>query len=129
GSFANVVIHRVPLGMSVVRPRSACPGCGTAIGARDNVPLVSWLVLRGRCRACGNRISVRYPLVELGTAALFVVTVVRFGLDPFVVPALVFAAISVCLTMIDLDVRRLPDVIVLPSYPILLVLLTVLAAT
>src|SRR5690554_5622484 len=71
GSFLNVVVHRVPAGRSVVRPRSACPACGHEVRARDNVPLVSWLVLRGRCRDCGAAISVRYPLVELGTGLLF----------------------------------------------------------
>ncbi|MBM3696447.1 MAG: prepilin peptidase, partial [Actinobacteria bacterium] len=69
GSFVNVVAHRVPRGMSVIRPRSACPGCGHEIRSRDNIPVLSWLLLRGRCRDCGTGISRRYPLVEAGTAA------------------------------------------------------------
>src|SRR3954449_3632740 len=79
GSFLNVVIWRVPRGESVVRPPSACPGCGTEIRPYDNIPVVSWRVLRGRCRDCSTRISARYPLVEAGTAALFVAVALRFG--------------------------------------------------
>lgn len=71
GSFLNVVVHRVPLGESVVAPASRCPGCGHAIRRRDNVPVLSWLVLRGRCRDCGEPISARYPAVELGTGIAF----------------------------------------------------------
>lgn len=71
GSFLNVVIHRVPLRQSVVSPRSRCPRCETPIQGRDNVPVVSWVVLRGRCRHCAEPIPIRYPLVELGTAVLF----------------------------------------------------------
>ncbi|WP_410638762.1 prepilin peptidase [Amycolatopsis sp. lyj-346] len=123
GSFLNVVIHRVPRGESVVRPPSRCPGCGQGIRARHNVPVFGWLVLRGRCAGCGARISVRYPLVELGTAALFALLAVR--LDPPDLPAfLYFGAIGIALAVIDLDCRRLPNAIVLPSYPVLLVLLT-----
>jgi leader peptidase (prepilin peptidase)/N-methyltransferase len=79
GSFLNVVIARVPKGESVVRPRSRCPRCGTTIAPRDNIPLLSWLLLRGRCRACHEPISVRYPLVETGTAAAFVLASLRLG--------------------------------------------------
>jgi leader peptidase (prepilin peptidase)/N-methyltransferase len=71
GSFLNVVIHRVPQGLSVVRPASRCPVCGTTLAARDNIPVVSWLALRGRCRTCGAPISIRYPLVELATGVAF----------------------------------------------------------
>ncbi|MEU0529968.1 prepilin peptidase [Amycolatopsis tolypomycina] len=122
GSFLNVVIHRVPRGESVVRPPSHCPGCGQAIKARHNVPVVGWLVLRGRCAGCGTRISVRYPLVELGTAVLFALLALRLG-PPDLPAFLYFGAIGIALALIDLDVRRLPDAIVLPSYPVLLVLL------
>jgi len=126
GSFLNVVIHRVPRGESVVRPPSRCPQCGEEIRARHNVPVVGWLVLRGRCAGCGSRISVRYPLVELGTAALFVVLALR--LPPVVLPAyLYFGAAGIALAMIDLDTRRLPNAIVLPSYPVLAALLTAAA--
>jgi leader peptidase (prepilin peptidase)/N-methyltransferase len=71
GSFANVVVYRVPRGLSVVRPRSACPGCHTPIKERDNIPVLSWILLKGRCRSCGMRISVRYPLIELGVGIAF----------------------------------------------------------
>lgn len=122
GSFLNVVIHRVPSGASVVRPRSTCPGCGTEIRARDNVPVVSWLVLRGRCRDCRAPISGRYPAVELGTGLLFAATFVLLESRELLaaVPAFLYlAGISVVLAAIDLDTRRLPNVIVLPSYPVL----------
>jgi leader peptidase (prepilin peptidase)/N-methyltransferase len=123
GSFLNVVIHRVPRGESVVRPPSRCPDCGQEIRARHNVPVFGWLVLRGRCAGCGARISVRYPLVELGTAVLFALLALR--LDPPDLPAfLYFGAIGIALALIDLDCRRLPNAIVLPSYPVLVVLLT-----
>lgn len=123
GSFLNVVVHRVPAGQSVARPPSACPGCGTAIRPRDNVPVLSWLVLRAKCRDCGEPISARYPLVELGCAALFAVMAVRFGLDPVLPAYLYLAALGLALALIDLDVRRLPNVLTLPSYPVAVVLL------
>ncbi len=72
GSFLTVVVARVPVGESIVSPGSACPRCGTPIAWRDNIPVLSWLLLRGRCRHCGEPISIRYPLIELGTAAVFV---------------------------------------------------------
>ncbi|WP_103354179.1 A24 family peptidase [Amycolatopsis sp. CA-128772] len=123
GSFLNVVVHRVPRGESVVRPPSRCPDCGRGIRARHNVPVFGWLVLRGRCAGCGSRISVRYPLAELGTAVLFALLALRFG--PADLPAfLYFGAIGIALALIDLDCRRLPNAIVLPSYPVLAVLLT-----
>lgn len=123
GSFLNVVVHRVPRGESVVRPPSACPGCGTPIRPSDNVPVLSWLVLRGRCRTCGTGISARYPLVELGTAVLFVVMAVRFGLDPVLPAYLYLAAVGMALAAIDIDTQRLPDVLTLPSYAVAVVLL------
>jgi leader peptidase (prepilin peptidase)/N-methyltransferase len=116
GSFLNVVVWRVPRGESVVSPPSACPGCGHRIRSRDNVPVLSWLLLRGRCRDCGTPIAKRYPLVEAGTAALFGLTAWFTG-PSWTLPALLYlAAIGVALTLIDLDVHRLPDAIVLPSY-------------
>lgn len=118
GSFLNVVIHRVPAGESVVRPRSRCPGCGTEIAARDNIPVISWLVLRGQCRNCARPISIRYPLVEAGTAVLFGLVALRFGWDWALPAYLYLAAIGVALSAIDLDTRRLPNAIVLPSYPV-----------
>lgn len=131
GSFLNVVVHRVPAGRSVVRPRSACPACGHEVRARDNVPVVSWLVLRGRCRDCGAPISARYPLVELGTGVLFAATflVLEARGQLAVLPAALFlAAISIALAAIDLDTRRLPNAIVLPAYPVLAVLLVLASA-
>ena len=124
GSFLNVVIWRVPRGESVVRPASHCPSCGAAVRPRDNVPVVSWLLLRGRCRDCDQRISGRYPAVEVATAVVFVVLTVRIGFDAALPAFLYLGAIGVALTMIDLDVKRLPDAIVLPSYLVSLALLT-----
>ncbi|WP_182114161.1 MULTISPECIES: A24 family peptidase [unclassified Actinotalea] len=129
GSFLNVVVWRVPRGDSVVRPPSACPTCGAQIRRRDNVPVLSWLLLRGRCRDCGAPISARYPLVELATALLFVLVVVRFGSalpGAAALPAYLYlAAIAVALALIDVDVHRLPDAIVLPAYPVVAVLLSI----
>lgn len=123
GSFLNVVIHRVPRGESVVRPPSACPACGRQIRPRDNVPVLSWILLRGRCRDCGEPISARYPLVEAGTAALFVVMTLRFGEDWALPAYLYLAAVGIALALIDLDCKRLPDALTLPSYPVAAVLL------
>jgi leader peptidase (prepilin peptidase) / N-methyltransferase len=123
GSFLNVVIWRVPRGESVVRPPSHCPGCDTPIAPRDNIPVLSWVLLRGRCRSCGEPISARYPLVEAGTAVVFVLITLRIGLDWPLPAYLYLGAIGVALALIDIDVRRLPDSIVLPSYPVALVLL------
>ena len=108
GSFLNVVIHRVPAGLSVLTPASACPGCGHAIRSRDNVPVVSWLLLGGRCRDCGTSVALRYPLVEAGTAVLFVLAGVRFGPSAYLAAVLVLVAAGVALVAIDLDVFRLP---------------------
>lgn len=130
GSFLNVVAYRVPAGLSVVRPASACPSCGHTIRSRDNLPVVSWLLLAGRCRDCRAPISVRYPIVEALTALAFVLVAMFFGgaiANASSVAATVgailgllafayLAAISIALSAIDLDVRRLPNTIVLPSY-------------
>ncbi len=108
GSFLNVVIHRVPAGLSLVSPGSACPACAHPVRPRDNVPVVSWLLLHGRCRDCRAPIAARYPLVELATGLLFVVVAWRFGSTPYTLAGLVVAAAGVALVMIDLDHRRLP---------------------
>ena len=126
GSFLNVVIYRVPVGLSVVHPSSRCPTCDAPIRARHNVPVVGWLVLHGRCADCRAPISPRYPLVELGTGVLFVL--VTFWLwhrsQMPLAPALLYlAAVGVALALIDLDVRRLPNAIVLPAYPVVAALL------
>lgn len=123
GSFLNVVIYRVPRGESVVRPRSRCPGCGTQLAEYDNVPVVSWLVLRGRCRTCSEPIGARYPVVEALTAVAFGLMAWQLGLV-WVLPAFLYlAAVGIALAAIDIDTQRLPDVIVLPSYPVAAVLL------
>jgi leader peptidase (prepilin peptidase)/N-methyltransferase len=114
GSFLNVVIHRVPLGESIVAPRSRCPDCRAEIAARDNVPVLSWLLLRGRCRHCGARISPRYPAVELLTAAAFAAVVAVRGFDEGLVVELPFVAALIALAGIDLDHKLLPNVIVYP---------------
>src|SRR5688500_3131257 len=104
GSFLNVVVHRVPAGESVVRPPSRCPGCGGEIRARHNIPVAGWLLLRGRCADCGERISVRYPLVELATGLLFAALALRFADQLPALPAyLYFAAVGIALALIDLD--------------------------
>jgi leader peptidase (prepilin peptidase)/N-methyltransferase len=111
-----LVIHRLPHDESLLRPGSHCPHCRAAVRPWHNVPVLGWLALRGRCADCGQGIGVRYPLVEAGTAVLFVAVTARFG-PTLVLPAYLYlAAIAVALAMIDLDVRRLPDAIVLPSY-------------
>jgi leader peptidase (prepilin peptidase)/N-methyltransferase len=123
GSFLNVVVWRVPRGESVAHPPSACPACGHPIRARDNVPVVSWVLLRARCRDCGAPISSRYPLVEAGTAVAFGLVAWWTGVA-WTLPALLYlAAISIALALIDLDVHRLPDAIVLPSYGVAAALL------
>jgi leader peptidase (prepilin peptidase)/N-methyltransferase len=132
GSFLNVVVYRVPAGMSVVHPRSACPNCGHEISARENIPLLSWLVLRGKCSNCAEPISKRYPLVELAGAAAFVIVGIWFApqfaaaATPLVTLALVLqllaflylAAISLALAIIDIETHKLPSVIVLPGYAV-----------
>jgi leader peptidase (prepilin peptidase) / N-methyltransferase len=127
GSFLNVVIYRVPAGESVVSPRSRCPGCGAEIEARDNIPVLSWLLLRGRCRGCAAPISARYPGVELLTGVAFGVTGWRFGLDWPLPAYLYLVAIGVALAFIDLDTRRLPNALTLPSYPVAGALLLIAA--
>ncbi len=115
GSFLNVLVWRVPRKESVVRPRSHCPSCGTQLASRDNVPVASWVLLRGRCRACSERISARYPLLELGCAALFAATAAHFG-PSFRLPAYLFLAASLlALSVIDLEHRLLPNKIVFPT--------------
>ena len=123
GSFLNVVIWRVPRGESVVSPPSACPSCGHEIRPRDNVPVLSWLVLRGKCRDCGHPISARYLLVELTCGVLFAVMAIRFGSTAVLPAYLYLAAVGLALAMIDIDTKRLPDALTLPSYAVAAVLL------
>ncbi|MEP7055025.1 MAG: prepilin peptidase [Actinomycetota bacterium] len=129
GSFLNVVVWRLPRGESVVRPRSHCPACGAGIRPRDEIPVLSWLLLRGRCRDCGTRISGRYPAVETLTAVVFAVLALRFSHSApaeswRVLPAFLYVgAVGIALALIDLDTHRLPDKLTLPSYGVGAVLL------
>jgi leader peptidase (prepilin peptidase)/N-methyltransferase len=139
GSFLNVVIYRVPRGESVVSPPSACPRCGHAIRSIDNIPMLSWLILLGRCRDCAAPISKRYPLVELATALFFAgvgwwvgsqfltadagTTSAVIAVVLILVAFLYLAAVSTALALIDLDTHRLPNPIVLPAYVVGAVLL------
>ena len=115
GSFLNVVIVRLPEGRSIWRPRSSCPGCGTPIAWYDNIPLLSFVLLRGRCRTCGRAIALRYPLVEAATGALFALAFLVFGPTPDFLVAAVFLAALVAITGIDLAHQIIPDVITLPG--------------
>jgi leader peptidase (prepilin peptidase)/N-methyltransferase len=115
GSFLNVCIHRVPSRLSVVSPGSRCPSCGYALGWADNIPVVSYALLGGRCRACRARISVRYPIVEIVTMGVFVLHDVVFGADLILVPRLVLACAMIVLFAIDLEHHLLPNVITLPG--------------
>lgn len=123
GSFLNVLIARVPARESLM-PRSRCPRCGTQIPARDNIPVVSWLLLRGRCRACGERISIQYPLVELATAALFAGAAATFDRVFVAAVVAVFLAVMLVLGIIDARHRVVPNVITYPALLLFLVALT-----
>jgi leader peptidase (prepilin peptidase)/N-methyltransferase len=126
GSFLNVVAARVPLRRSVVRPASACMSCGTELAWRDNVPVLSWLLLRGRCRSCGARISPLYPAVELATAGLVAGCFVAFGPTGKALLAAFFCAVLVALSAIDLEHRIVPNRIVLPAAAVVLAAQTAL---
>ena len=115
GSLITVIAHRVPRGEGFVTGRSRCPGCGESIAAYDNVPIVSWLVLRGRCRNCGEPISPRYPLTEAGLGVLWAGTVLALGTDDAgeLVLGLVLCAVLVAITLTDLELRIIPNAFVL----------------
>ena len=115
GSFLNVCIHRLPLGQSVVSPGSRCPQCGYSLRWFDNIPVLSYVLLRGRCRRCGATISTRYPLVELMTMAVFIAHYAVFGLDIILVPRLLFASALIALFVIDFEHHLLPNTITLPG--------------
>jgi leader peptidase (prepilin peptidase)/N-methyltransferase len=121
GSFLNVVAARVPLRRSIASPGSACMGCGTPINWYDNVPVLSWLLLRGRCRSCGAGISWRYPAVELATAVLVGACFWKFGLTWEAAVASFFCAVLVVLSAIDVERRIVPNRIVLPAAAVVLV--------
>jgi leader peptidase (prepilin peptidase)/N-methyltransferase len=120
GSFLNVVAARVPLKRSIVRPPSACMSCGHEIAWYDNIPLVSWLVLRGRCRSCSAGISFRYPAVELITGLLVAGCVLRFGLSADAAVAAFFCLVLVAVSATDIEHRKIPNVIVVPAGVIVL---------
>ena len=114
GSFVGVVAHRLPRGLSIVGPRSVCDSCGTQIAAYDNVPVFSWLLLRGHCRSCDAAIPVRYPLVELAVGVAFAATAVVFRHDPAQLAlGLLFVAMLAAITLTDLERRVIPNVILL----------------
>lgn len=115
GSFLNVCIHRLPLKQSVVTPPSRCPGCGNLLRWFDNVPIVSYAVLRGRCRACRNPISIQYPIVEAATAGLFLLHFWVLGPTPLFAVRVAFACALLVLFLIDLEHQILPDRITLPG--------------
>lgn len=115
GSFLNVVIHRVPLGESVVKPRSRCPSCRQEIAWYDNVPVLSWVLLRGKCRGCGTAISPRYPFIEFITALIALVLFARYGLTPAFGVQFVFSCALIVIAYIDLDHQIIPDKISLPG--------------
>ncbi len=132
GSFLNVVVYRVPIGKSIVSPPSACPHCEHEIKPYDNIPVLSWLLLRGKCRNCAAPISARYPLVELATSVAFALVALGFAPAAFaattsagavaavlvMIAFLYLAAITIALALIDLDVHKLPNVIVIPAYAV-----------
>jgi len=115
GSFANVLIYRLPMGLSIVSPGSRCPSCSAQIRWFDNIPIVSYFILGGRCRVCKTTISPRYPLVEALSGLLFAAVVFRVGIQPATAALALFAWALVVITFIDLDHRIIPDVISLPG--------------
>jgi leader peptidase (prepilin peptidase)/N-methyltransferase len=129
GSFLNVVIYRVPRRESIVRPGSACPACGTRLLARDNIPIVSFLLLRGRCRACSARISPRYPIVEAIAGGLPVLLLLRFGFGVEFIVYLCLSYVLLVLSFIDLDLRILPDRVTLPGLVVGLIVAPLLHLT
>jgi leader peptidase (prepilin peptidase)/N-methyltransferase len=129
GSFLNVVAARVPRRASIVSPASACMDCGTPIGWRDNIPLVSWLLLRGRCRHCRAPISALYPAVEAMTALLLAACVLAFGLSARALVGAIFCAVLVAVTATDVTHRIIPNRIVLPAFVVVLAFQTAIAPT
>jgi leader peptidase (prepilin peptidase)/N-methyltransferase len=115
GSFLNVVIYRLPAGQSIVFPGSHCPRCAAPIRPKDNIPVLGWLLLGGRCRDCGEPIAVRYPLVELANALLWAALALRYGATPALAVMAVFCSALLAITLIDVDHWIIPDVITLPG--------------
>jgi leader peptidase (prepilin peptidase) / N-methyltransferase len=125
GSFLTVVVARVPKRESIVGGRSRCPSCGATIGARDNIPVVSYLVLRGRCRACGARISPKYPALEIATGALFAAVAVVYDSTYMLVVLAAFVAVMLAVAAIDLELKIIPNRITYPALPVFLVAIAV----
>ncbi|TNC29573.1 prepilin peptidase [Amycolatopsis alkalitolerans] len=131
GSFLTVVVHRLPRGESLITPPSRCPACGHRIRARHNVPVLGWLLRRGRCADCGAPIAARYPVIELGTGLSFLVVTAKMtgiGLTSALPAYLYLTAVSIALVAIDLEHRRLPNALVIPSCVVMAVLLAVCSA-
>lgn len=118
GSFANVCVHRIPLRISIVSPRSRCPSCENTIAWYDNVPLLSWLVLGGKCRHCKASISVRYPILELLMGVSWAGLAWRYGFSPMLLQALILVSLLWILTLIDLETGLLPNVLTFPGIAI-----------
>ncbi len=124
GSFLNVCIYRIPKDISIVAPSSQCPSCGTPVRFYDNIPLVSYILLMGKCRSCKAKISIKYPLVEFLNAALYVVALNKFGYDSAWVLLVYFIFLSslIVITFIDIEYQIIPDRITLPGIPLALIL-------
>jgi len=126
GSFLNVVAYRLPRGESLSRPGSRCPSCGTPVRPYDNVPVLSWLALRGRCRSCRTGISIRYPLIEALTGALCVAVVLAGGGEPDTLLGLAFVLLLVPIAFIDLDYRIIPNKLTGPGAVLAVALVAIL---
>jgi leader peptidase (prepilin peptidase)/N-methyltransferase len=122
GSFLNVCIFRIPAKTSIIKPPSQCPHCHHPIRFYDNIPIISFIVLRSKCRDCGGKISWRYPLVELITAVLSLLLFLKFGLTLIFLTFFIFTAVLIVITFIDLDQQIIPDVLTLPGIPIFFLL-------
>lgn len=124
GSFLTVVVARLPEGESIVKPRSRCPGCGESIKAHDNIPVLSWVLLTGKCRRCGERISARYPLTELANAALWVAASLKFQDDLYLALVVAcFFSVLLVVSLIDLERKIIPNKIIYPAVPVFAVAL------
>jgi leader peptidase (prepilin peptidase)/N-methyltransferase len=122
GSFLNVLAYRLPRGESLVAPRSRCPACGVQIAAHDNVPVVSWIVLGGRCRSCHGRISPQYPLVEALTGALFAAVAVQTDMSAELLPGLALMTLLVAVSAIDIEHHIIPNRLIVPGAAVALAL-------
>jgi leader peptidase (prepilin peptidase)/N-methyltransferase len=111
GSFLNVCIYRIPRDKSIVKPPSACPGCGRPIRPFDNIPILSYIFLKGKCRNCGTKISIRYPLVELLTGFFFLLLYLKFGVTFELIVFMIFLALLIVISFIDLDFQIIPDIL------------------